>query len=79
MATEKMKTWVEVDLDVVEHNVKTIRSALTGNAKVMAVVKADAYGHGMTEVATVALESGAEWLGVTTLEEAMEQIGRAHV
>ena len=72
MVTDTMKTWVEVDLDVVAHNLKTIRDAIQGNAKVMAVVKADGYGHGMEEVATVALENGADWLGVTTLEEGME-------
>ena len=71
MVTDTMKTWVEVDLDVVAHNLKTIRGALQGDAMIMAVVKADAYGHGMAEVAAVALESGVEWLGVTTLEEGM--------
>jgi alanine racemase len=72
MVTERMKTWVEVDLDLVAHNIQTIRGALQGDAMIMAVVKADAYGHGMTEVAAVALENGVEWLGVTTLEEGME-------
>ncbi len=72
MITDKMKTWVEVDLDAVAHNLQTIRSAMQGNAKVMAVVKADAYGHGMEEVAEVALKHGADWLGVTTLEEGIE-------
>lgn len=72
MIKEGGKTWVEIDLDVVAHNVKTICEAAQGEARVMAVVKADGYGHGMEEVAKTALDSGADWLGVTTLEEGME-------
>jgi len=66
------QNWVEIDLDAVVHNVKTIRQAVGSRVKIMAVVKADAYGHGMVEVAETALDNGADWLGVTTLEEARE-------
>jgi alanine racemase len=59
-----------VDLDAVAHNVGLIRSATA--AEVMAVVKADAFGHGMVPVARTALDSGATWLGVTSATEALQ-------
>lgn len=58
-----------VDLDAVAHNVRVIRSATA--AEVMAVVKADAFGHGMAPVARTALAAGATWLGVTSATEAL--------
>ncbi|MBX6394845.1 MAG: alanine racemase, partial [Alicyclobacillaceae bacterium] len=63
-------TWAEVDLSAVRHNVKVFRSLASG-ARLMAVVKADAYGHGSVEVAKAALEAGAEWLGVARVEEGL--------
>src|SRR5690349_14057588 len=60
---------VRVDLDAIRDNVVTLRAGTT--AEVMAVVKADGYGHGMVPVARAALAGGATWLGVATLEEAL--------
>jgi alanine racemase len=63
--------WAEVDLDAVRHNT----AALTGRAepaRLMAVVKADGYGHGAVAVALAALEAGASWLGVALVEEGVE-------
>ena len=60
---------VRIELNAVRHNVARLRSGTT--ADVMAVVKADGYGHGMLPAARAALESGASWLGVCTLDEAM--------
>jgi alanine racemase len=59
-------TRVEVDLDAIRHNVRTLRPAGT---QLMAVVKADAYGHGDVAVARAALEAGASWIGVALVEE----------
>lgn len=63
---------VVVDLAAVRHNVALLagRAARSG-ARTMAVVKADGYGHGALQVARAALESGADWLGVCHLEEAL--------
>jgi alanine racemase len=58
-----------VDLAAVRHNVGVLRAAAPG-AGLMAVVKADGYGHGAVEVAAAALQAGASWLGVCTLAEA---------
>ena len=61
---------IVVDLDALRHNVLTLKERIDGRA-LMVVVKADGYGHGMLEVARVARESGADWLGVAFLEEAL--------
>lgn len=59
-----------VDLDAVRGNVRALRDAAPG-AAVMAVVKADAYGHGLLPVARAALAAGATWLGVAQPAEAL--------
>ncbi|WP_460357277.1 alanine racemase [Mycobacterium sp. ZZG] len=59
-----------VDLDAIAHNVAVLREH-AGSAAVMAVVKADGYGHGATRVARAALAAGAAELGVATLAEAL--------
>ena len=59
-----------VDLDAIAHNVATLREH-AGSAAVMAVVKADGYGHGATPVARAALAAGAAELGVATVDEAL--------
>ncbi|MPV39093.1 alanine racemase [Georgenia subflava] len=60
-----------VDLGAIEHNVRTLRAAAP-TAEVMAVVKSDAYGHGLLPVARATLAGGATWLGVAQLAEALE-------
>ncbi|TFD95315.1 alanine racemase [Jeotgalibacillus sp. R-1-5s-1] len=64
-------TWIEVDLDAITHNVKQISKHIGEEQVVMAVVKANAYGHGYVEVAKAALEAGATWLAVAFLDEAI--------
>jgi alanine racemase len=59
-----------VDLGAIEHNVRVLREH-AGRAQVMAVVKADGYGHGATQVAHAALAAGAAELGVATVDEAL--------
>jgi len=60
--------WAEVDLDAVRSNVRTLAD-LAAPAALMAVVKADGYGHGAVPVARAALDAGASWLGVALVEE----------
>jgi len=60
-----------VDLGAIARNVTVLRSAVAP-ATTMAVVKANAYGHGAVPVARAALEGGADWLGVVDLDEALE-------
>jgi alanine racemase len=54
--------WAEIDLSAISHNVREIRRVTTPAARVMAVVKADGYGHGAVEVSRTALDAGAEWI-----------------
>jgi alanine racemase len=63
--------WVEIDLGAVRGNVAAL-ARVAAPAQVMAVVKADGYGHGAVEVARAALEAGATWLGVALVEEGVE-------
>src|SRR5690242_5311551 len=61
----------QVDLGAIASNVAALK-ARAGSAEVMAVVKADAYGHGLLPSAQAALRGGATWLGVAQLPEAIE-------
>ena len=65
------RTWAEIDLDALSHNFSVIKKA-AGNAHIIAVVKADAYGHGAPAVAERLCGDGACTLGVSNLEEAMQ-------
>ena len=58
-----------IDLSRLSENIKTLKKK--SNSKLLAVVKADAYGHGLVEVAKAAETAGADWLGVALLEEAI--------
>jgi alanine racemase len=62
-------TWVEVDLEAIRHNVRTLKP---DGVELMAVVKANGYGHGAVPVARAALDAGATWLGVALVEEGLE-------
>ncbi len=64
-------TWVEISLSALRRNWCQVRT-LAGNRKVMAVVKADAYGHGAVPVAKCLAECDVDWFGVATVEEALE-------
>jgi alanine racemase len=69
---EKQLTWVEIDLSAYAHNIRELRRVTQPKARLMAVVKANGYGHGAIEVARTALQNGAEYLGVARLHEAVE-------
>jgi alanine racemase len=62
------ETWVDVDLDAIRHNVRALKPS---TAELMAVVKADGYGHGAEPVARAALDAGATWLAVALVEEGL--------
>lgn len=64
--------WAEVDLKAIAHNIRELRSITNPKARFMAVVKANAYGHDIIEVARRSLENGAEALGVANIEEGIQ-------
>lgn len=69
VASIRRDAWVEVDLAAIERNIGVARSWLSPGTQLMAVVKSDAYGHGALAVADVAVASGADWLGVASVDE----------
>jgi len=64
--------WAEVDLKAIAHNVHELRRITSPDARLMAVVKANGYGHGLVEVAGKALENGAQALGVARASEGIQ-------
>jgi len=66
------RTWAEIDLDCIAHNVNTIRGLVGKRKEIMGVVKADAYGHGVLDVARELLANGVERLAVSMLDEAIQ-------
>lgn len=73
LARERIKghrpTWVEVNLGCLVHNLEVVRRCVGAGVRILAVVKADAYGHGTVPVARTLEKSGIEWLGVALPEE----------
>lgn len=72
MASELRATTATVDLGAIRHNAEVFRRVVSEDAAVMAVVKANGYGHGAVDCARAALAGGATWLGVATVEEGVE-------
>jgi len=68
----RQRAWVEVDEAAIEHNARALGRWLAPDSSLMAVVKADGYGHGAAPVARAALAGGATSLGVATLQEGIE-------
>lgn len=70
--TDMRWAWAEIDLSALDHNVRTFKKLLSPSTRLMAVVKADGYGHGAAEIALGALVAGADRFGVATTAEALE-------
>ena len=66
------RAWVEIDQAALAHNVRQLKKLLASKTQLMAVVKADAYGHGATMVARTALDAGAGGLCVATVQEGIQ-------
>lgn len=65
-------TWVEIDKEALKSNILALRGLVGAEVKICACVKANAYGHGLTGVAKIFLEAGADFLGVNALYEARD-------
>lgn len=65
-------TWAEIDLDAVAHNFRLIREVVGPDVKVLAAVKANAYGHGAVECSRRLESEGLDWFGVALPEEGIE-------
>ena len=64
--------WIEIDLSAIKHNVEAFRSIISGQARIMGIIKADAYGHGAVRVARALRETGVARFGVALLQEGVE-------
>ena len=71
-AIGKRWAWIEVDQAAIRHNTIEVKRRLTRGCRMMAVVKADGYGHGAVACAKASLSAGADYLGVATVDEAVE-------
>ena len=72
MESTLKRTWAEIDLDAIAHNYRQLRRYVGENVKFLGVVKADAYGHGAVYVSRVLQNEGADYLAVSSADEAME-------
>jgi alanine racemase len=78
MTSSSLRCWAEVDLDALRENLSWIRHRIGPAVKILAVVKADAYGHGLKPIAALLMQSGADLFGVANLAEAraIRAVGR---
>ena len=67
------RTYAKIDLDAIEYNIDSVLKKINGKAKLLAVIKADAYGHGAVEIGKM-LEERCDFFGVACVEEAVELI-----
>ncbi len=65
----KLLQWVEIDSSALIHNIHQFRKLIGEKRKFLAMVKANAYGHGILEVSRIAVDAGVDWLGVHSLDE----------
>jgi len=66
------RAWVEIDLDALSHNIADIRSKTPSNCEIMAIVKANAYGHGIEKVVQRMTKDGVNAFGVATINEGIK-------
>jgi len=71
-ASMPLRCWAEIDLAALERNLKLIRASLPPHIRYVAVVKADAYGHGLQQVAARLMHAGADLFGVANITEAAQ-------
>lgn len=67
-----MNTYVAVNRTALDHNARQVRGHLHPQSRLLAVVKANAYGHGLVQAARVFVAAGAQWLGVSTVDEGVQ-------
>jgi len=75
MNEKESKTWIEISRENLIHNIEQFKGLIGPDVLFMAVVKSNAYGHGLLEVGKIAVENGADWLGVDSIDEALQLRG----
>lgn len=66
------RTWLDIDLGALAHNLGLIRNAIGPDVLIALVAKADAYGHGLVPVSSFAVRNGADWVAVATVQEGID-------
>lgn len=66
------KTWLEINKKALRNNIQQFKRLIGDGIKLMVVVKSNAYGHGLIEVAKISLENKVDWLGVDSIDEAIQ-------
>ena len=69
------RTWADISLDNLEYNYRSIRAHLPSATRFLGVMKADAYGHGAVQVSRILQALGADYLAVSSIDEAAELHG----
>ena len=72
VASTLRRTWAEIDLDALTYNYRALKAHIGDDVRFMGIVKADAYGHGSVHVSRCLQEAGADYLAVSSIDEAME-------
>lgn len=72
MESDLRRTWAEINLDAIAYNYRKIKEKIGKDVKFLGVVKADAYGHGSVQVSRLLAEEGADYLAVSSADEALE-------
>lgn len=72
MDSDLRRTWAEIDLDAIRYNYHKLKEKVGEKTKFLGVVKADAYGHGSVQVSRVLEQEGADYLAVSSIDEAVE-------
>ena len=72
MESTLRRTWAEIDLDALAYNYRALRQRVGADVRFLGVVKADAYGHGAVQVSRTLQELGADYLAVSSIDEAAE-------
>ncbi len=68
---KELLQWVEINSSALKRNIHQVRRLIGSSKKMAAIVKANAYGHGILEISKLAAKYGADWLGVNSVEEAL--------
>ena len=66
-----LRTWIEISASAAQHNLRIFRSLVSKDVKLMAIVKSNAYGHGLLDFSILADKQGADWFGVDSLVEGL--------
>ena len=72
MTNFSKRTWAEINLNSIEYNFRNIKNKLSENTKILCVLKADAYGHGAEFLVKEYEKLGADWYGVSNIDEAVQ-------